>query len=259
MFLLLFCGALAAQIAIHFREQLRYVQTAPERIYGPPPRLLGWLRAPSLSPRQFALAGIILIVSLLGSAAGLAPRFFLALALVCHALYFTQIASLAYVQRKANLSLIVLLILLFAPALHQPLSQPAPAWPLLLVQLALAQMYFSAGWQKLRRAGGRWCGGRSLQAYLVEHYLWGDMNGALRLARSLRLCRILSALVLLFELTFILIVVFPAAVYVYALAGLAFHAGAAAAMRISYLKYLGPVYLVFATDPALRLWQALSA
>lgn len=257
--MIIFCVMLAAQLIFNFRDQLRYFQTTPERIYGKPLRLLGWYRVPSLSTRQFYFTGITLIVSLLSIAAGLAPRFFILVALLCHCFYFNQITSLAYVQRKVSLSLIVLLILLFSPALDQPLNQPAPLWPLVLTKIALAQMYFSAGLQKLRRTGWRWCDGRSLQAYLVEHQMWGEMKGALRLARSASLCRILSTLVLFFELTFILIIFFPQLSYFYVAWGIIFHAGTVATMRINYLKYLSPVYMVFLTDPAFQLLKALSA
>jgi hypothetical protein len=146
----------------------------------------------------------------------------LVLALVCYVLYFNPITSLAYVQRKASLAWIVLLILLVSPALDRPLGAPAPAWPIVLTKIALAQMYLSAGIQKLRQTGWRWCDGRSLQTYLVAHYLWGDMTWAFRLASSATACRILSICVLAFELTFGLIVIFPGLTWWYVIAALRF-------------------------------------
>jgi len=59
--------------------------------------------------------------------------------------------------------------------------------------------------------------------------------------------------VLAFELTFGLIVIFPGLTWWYVIAAIAFHIGTAAVMRVDYWKYMGPVYLVFATGPALRL------
>ena len=253
MFLILFCVGLAATLIVNFRDQFLYFRTAPQRLYGRPPGLLGWLPAPSLSSGQFWIAGAVLIVSLLGVAAGVVPHLLLAIALVCHFVYFNPITSLAYVQRKANLAWVVLLILLVSPALDRPLREPAPQWPIVLAKIALAQMYLAAGVQKLRRTGWRWCSGGSLQAYLVEHYLWGDMTWAFRVARSAWLCRILSTGVLAFELTFILIVIVPGLTWWYVMAGVAFHAGTAAVMRIDYWKYVAPVYLVFVTAPALQL------
>ncbi|HKX28056.1 MAG TPA: hypothetical protein VJ302_10210 [Blastocatellia bacterium] len=253
VFLILFCLTLAAQLIINFQDQLDYLRTDPERVYGRSSGLFGWYRGPSLSPRQFYLVAVALIVSLFGIAASLAPRFFLLIALICQFLYFNQIASLAYIQRKVNLVSIVLLIMLFSPGIDQPFDQLVPSWPMVLVKIALAQMYCSAGLQKLRRGGWQWCDGESLQTYLVEHYLWGDMKNALRLGRSLRLCRILSILVLIFELTFVLIIPFQNLACLYAIGGVIFHASTSAVMRIDYLKYLSPVYMVFIAEPVLRL------
>lgn len=114
-------------------------------------------------------------------------------------------------------------------------------------------MYLSSAWQKLRRGGLQWCNGSTLQAYLVEHYLWGDMLGALRLAQKPLLCRLLSMLVCTFELTFWLILVCPHLTYGYALSGIAFHVGTAQIMRIQYGTYLSPVYTVFTTEIALPI------
>ena len=253
MFLVLFCLLLAAQLILNFQDQLDYLRTNPERIYGRPAGLFGRYRGPSLSPRQFNLVAVALIASLFGIAAGVAPRLSVLIALVCQFFYFNQIASLAYIQRKVNLIAIVLLIMLFSPGIDQPFDQPVPSWPLVLVKAALAQMYCSAGLQKLRRTGWQWCQGESLQTYLVEHYLWGDMKNALRLGRSLQLCRILSVLVLIFELTFVLIIPFPSLSAFYAIGGVIFHASTSAMMRINYLKYLSPVYMVFIAEPTLRL------
>ena len=129
----------------------------------------------------------------------------------------------------------------------------APLWPLILIKCAIALMYFSAGIQKLRRSGLKWCEGKSLQAYLLEHYLWGDTNSALQLARQPSVCMVLSSMLLLFELTFWLVLVFPWLTIVYVSAGIAFHLGTLLTMRINYLKYLSPVYMVFAIDVARQL------
>lgn len=252
MFLILFCSTLAAQLLVNFRDQLRFLQTAPTRVYGQPVRLLGLCPVPTLNTRQFCGTGLLFIVSLLSAAAGLASRWCLFVALCCYFLYFSQIISLAYIQRKTNLLPLVLLILLVSPSIGQPLHHSAPLWPLVLTKIVLAQMYGSAGVQKLRRGGLRWCNGRVLQAYLVHAYLWGDTPGALRLARHPRLCMLLSALVVTFELTFWLLLLYPSLTYGYVLGGLVFHSATAFTMRIHYLKYLSPVYTVFATELAFQ-------
>ena len=258
MFLILFCGTLAVQLLLNFHDQLRFLQTSPTRIYGRSARLLGFYDIPTLNTKQFCFTGLVFILSLLSATAGIASRWCLLVALCCYFLYFGQIISLGYVQRKTNLIPIVLLILLVSPSIGHPLQQSAPLWPVVLTKIALAQMYFSAGLQKLRRGGLRWCNGRALQAYLVHYYLWGDMPGALRLAQQPRLCVLLTSLVMTFELTFWLMLLSPPLTYGYALGGLIFHSATALTMRIHYLKYLSPVYMVFATELAFQLLPVLS-
>jgi hypothetical protein len=52
--------------------------------------------------------------------------------------------------------------------------------------------------------------------------------------------------ILLFELTFWIVIPFPALTAPYLLAALAFHLATAMLMRIHYWLFLGPAYLVFA-------------
>ena len=258
LFLILFCVALAVQLLLGLRQQLRYFQTEPARIYGPPPRLLGVFALPSLTTVQFQILGMMFILSLLCAALNLAPRLSLLLALPCYFLYFNPIMSLAYVQRKTNLIPIVLLVLLFAPAIGGPLTQAGALWPLSLIKIAVVQMYFSAAAQKLRHTGLRWCNGESLRAYLIEHYLWGDTTHALKLARLPRVCAVLSSGILVFEMTFWLVLLWPQLTLPYVVGGIVFHLGTALTMRINYLKYLSPVYMVFIFDIASQLRKAWS-
>jgi hypothetical protein len=201
-----------------------------------------------LNSGQFILFGIILTASLVCAALSYSPRLFLAVALPSYFLYFNPIMSLAYVQRKTNLIPIVILVLLFAPGTGRPLTQETPVWPLWLIKIAVVQMYFSAAFQKLRHSGLRWCNGMSLRAYLMDHYLWGDSKLALELARLPAVCMALSSVILVFESTFFLILLWPQLTLIYVAVGIAFHVGILLAMRINYLKYLSPVYLVFLFD-----------
>ena len=123
IFLILFCVVLALQLLLAFGKQLRYFKSEPWRIYGPSAPLLGKYRLPSLTALQFALLGGVLVASLLTAALNLAPRGFILLALLCYFLYFNPIMSLAYIQRKTNLVPIVLLALIFAPAVGAPLAK----------------------------------------------------------------------------------------------------------------------------------------
>ncbi len=254
MLLWLVGGMFVLQLALNFRDQWRFFQSEPARVYGPPPRLLGRWRMPELTSPQFVLCGLGLLVALLAALAGWQPRVCLLLATALHLLYFSQLTALSYVQRKPSLLALVLLILAAAPGLDAPLDQPMPEWPVLLVKLALAQMYFSAGLQKLRRAGWTWAAGETLQSHLAQHHLWADSPAAWSLAGHLAWCRVASGLVLAWELTFGLILIWPALTPLYVAGALAFHTGTAVLMRIEFWRYLSPVYMVFLTDAALQLW-----
>jgi hypothetical protein len=252
MFLILFCLTLALQLTRSFGDQFNYFKTGSDRVYGDPPAIFGFFRLPKISSGTFILFGILMLLSLISAALGWFPRISLAVALCCYFFYFSQIISISYVNRKTNLIPIVLIILLVSPSISKPLSDPAPEWPVMLIKLCIAQMYLSAGIQKLRKCGLKWADGTILQAYLLNHFLWGDMTAAMTVARNLALCRALSILTLLFELTFWVIIFVPALTYVYAIAGLLFHLGTLITMRINYLKYLIPVYTVFIADVVCR-------
>ncbi|HTI60173.1 hypothetical protein [Mucilaginibacter sp.] len=253
MFAKLFCAVSAIQVLLSFRQQYRYFQTEPWKIYGRRQRLLGFLPLPALNKYQFLGSGLCLTTCLVLVCAGFYTRIFIFIALVNYFLYFSPIISLAYVQRKTNLLPVVLLILLLSPSLDKPLAAPSTAWELILVKIALVQVYFAAGLQKLIRSGLRWVNGKNLQAYLMENYLWSDKKSALVIASRPMLCMILSTLTLFFELTFWLVIFFPSFTFFYVAFAILFHTSTLITMRINYLKYMGPVYLVFFTDTIFRL------
>lgn len=252
-FLVLFCTALALQILVNYREQRRFFKTRPARIYGAPPRLLGRFRLPVLSENQFAALGFLLIISLSAAAVGFFPQAFLLIALLCYFPYFNSITPLSYIQRKTNLIPLVLLILLFSPLIDSPNNRETAAWAIILIKLCIAQMYFSAGLQKLRHAGLRWADGKSLRAFSLENYLWADTESALAAVRHPLLCRLASLLILFFELSFWIIIFVPSLTFIYVIFAFIFHLGIFFTMRINYLTYLSPVYMIFFTDFALRL------
>lgn len=250
LFAKLFCAALAIQLLISLRDQYLYFKTQPFRVYGKPLKLLGRFRLPVLTADQFLQFGFLLLISLVFVATDFLPRLFTLAALVCYFLYFNSILSLAYVQRKTNLLPFVLLVLQVSPSLDEPLYAPGTSWELVLVKIGLAQLYLSAGIQKLKLSGLQWCNGRSLQAYLLENYLWSDRKAGLLIAQHLKWCAVFSTMTLIFELTFWIIIVFPSLTYIYLAGVLLFHTATLVTMRINYLKYLLPVYMVFFTDLA---------
>jgi len=219
---------------VHFRDQLEFFRTEPWRVYGPPPRFLGIVPLRPVTERVFIGAGIFFTAALVAAASNVGRKPALTLALICFPIYFLPILPLAYIQRKVNLIPLVLAISLFAQDRV-----------LAAAKLLLALVYLSAGLEKLRAAGLRWIDGESLQSYLVEHYLYSGRPQALFIAERGFLCRALSTLVLAWELSFWLVLVFPALTWVYVVGGLLFHAGTSVAMRIHYWVYFCPVYFVF--------------
>jgi hypothetical protein len=253
LFSKLFCAVFAVQLALNFSEQYQYFLTRPEKIYGGPPKLLGILRIPPPGRVLFLFSGGILLISLCAVTAGVFPRFFVLIALLCYFFYFMPIMSLAHIQRKTNLLPLVLLIFLISPSTGRPIHAPGTAWELTLVKVAIAQLYFSAGLQKVRNSGLNWINGKTLQAYLLENYLWSDQKAGLQLALKPQLCMLASILVLFFELSFWIIIPVPALTPVYVTGAVLFHIGTLVAMRINYLKYLLPVYTVFLTNIVFKL------
>lgn len=251
LFTTLFCAYTAAQVARSFADQFRYFRILPRG--EKTARLLGRWRVPRLTPGAFLLTGGVLIGGLALGAMGFAARFGLMLALGAYFLYFGQIFSLGYVQRKTHLIPLVLAILLLAPGTTADWRAVVSSWPLVLVQVLLVQVYLASGLAKLRRSGWRWADGRSLQAYLLHSYLTYDVRPARALARNGRLCRLLSTGVLAFELFGAILLLLPGMTWLYAAAGLGFHLGTLIFMRINYLKYHGAVYLVFAVEPCSAL------
>jgi hypothetical protein len=243
LFSCLYCGAIALQTLIHQRELLRFFRTRPARIYGPPPLLLGSIPLPFENESLFIAAGSGFTLALAIAAAGMNPPAALSVALLCYPFYFRPVLPHGHIQRKTNLIPMVLIALIAAPAHAIP-----------LVKLCLALVYLSAGFEKLREAGLRWASGQTLQAYLLEHYLYTDRAPALWLAERPRLCRLLSTAVLGWELSFWLILFLPSLTWLYVPIGLGFHAGTSIGMRIHYWVYFCPAYLVFFAPSLCRLF-----
>ncbi|MFM7022565.1 MAG: hypothetical protein ACKOXB_06265 [Flavobacteriales bacterium] len=257
LFARLFFFFLALQLLFNFPQQLRYFKTQPQRLYRKKVKILRLFSLPELTTTYFVLFGIMLLLSLILAAAGIYMKLFTALALLCYFPYFMSIISMPSIQRKTNLIPFVLLVLLVSPSVSESIDKPAPSWELLLIKIAIVQMYLSSAVQKLIHSGWRWCKGSTLQAHLMENYLWNEKKITLILAQNKGLCTALSYFTLLFELSFIILLFLPHLTYLYLSLALLFHLGTLLTMRINYLKYLLPVYMVFLTDMAFYLKNIL--
>jgi hypothetical protein len=254
LFSVLFSGYLACQMLASWRWQLGYFRLS--RTIESPGRLLGLATIPRLTEGQFIAAGVALVAGCILGIAGLRGGF--ALAVVGCLAYFSQIRLLDSVQRKVNLLPQILLLLAVAPPSVRGSPTPADVFLLATAQALLAVVYVSAGLMKLRSAGLSWADGRSLQAYLLAADLRYDVPRARALAARLPLCAALSTLVLGFELFGWLLLFSTRGQLTFAILGLSMHAGMLAFMRVNYLKYLGPVYLVFAVHPLGEIVERLT-
>ncbi len=243
-----YCLALAAQLALGLRRQGRYLRIQPSPAAPTRPRLLGLVTLPRLSPRVADGLGVALLMSLIAAGWGWHPRLALWTALGLYFAYFSQLLNLGCVIRKTNLIPQVLVVLAVAPGLEGALTDANASWPLELVRALVVIVYFASGVAKIRRAGLGWVnGGRTLQAYALEHWLLLDIRAGRRLAERRGLCRLLSAGTLAWELSAPLVLFVPAFVPAWVLCALLFHAGTLVTMRINYLKYTGIVLPVFLT------------
>jgi hypothetical protein len=251
LFASLYCGVIAAAICLRHADQFAYLKLT--RPFSKPARVLHTWRVPQLTNAQFHGAGAGLVLTLLMAGGGIFPRVALCCSVALYFLYFGQIASLSYVTRKIYLIPQVLLLLAAAPGIGQGLDWAGPKWPLLTIEAILAQMYLSSGFSKLRASGIGWVRPSQLQGILLEHDLAYDLPLASWLAEHRWFCGILGLAALTFELTFWAVLAAPRMSMAYAVTGILLHVSALVLMRIDYLTYHAPVYLVFAVGPIGRM------
>ena len=255
LFASMYCGAIAAMVGIRHADQFAWLKLT--RPISKPARILHRWPVPRLTDAQFHGVGGGLFVSLVLAALGIHPTIALLFAVIFYFLYFGQIITLSYVVRKIYLIPQVLLLLAAAPGMGQRLDWNVASWPLLMVEALLAQMYLSSAFCKLRASGMAWVSWRQLQGILLDHHLTYDLPLSGRLAQSGFFCTVFGCGALAFELTFWVILVVPRLSPAYALMGLLLHLGALILMRIDYLTYHAPLYLVFVVKPVARLLHFL--
>jgi hypothetical protein len=127
-------------------------------------------------------------------------------------------------------------------------------WPVRFISLFLAIAYFLAGGCKVWLGGGLgWVNGDTLRYYLVQ----GAMPLGMRLSDHHLVTQLMSIVTVLFELTFWLVLVFPALTWIYVLYGLSFHIGSIYLMNVHFIPFLmGYVFLLdwVAVEAKLRRW-----
>jgi hypothetical protein len=151
-----------------------------------------------------------------------------------------------------NIVFFNLLVLCFFPLLplknfkpDKLLSSSQPAWPLELIKLNMALVYFSAFFAKIKNSGLSWAQGETLQAYVLERYWMTDNPIAHYVASHLWLCTALSVFTLLAESTFWMVLLPNKWIrFFLPLAGFAMHVGIYAIMSIYFQAFIF-TYLVF--------------
>jgi hypothetical protein len=169
-----------------------------------------------------ALFGI-LPLTLLGALLGLAPR----LCCLLSGLLLYHLAPLETVIRTPNpylrgltLPTLGLLVLSFAPRMGDLVLWPrgteekvVPGWPLRLIQVLFASVYFFAGYAKLLQSGPAWAAGENVRRYLLllNQGLSSDPGSTLgyAVAASPLLCAAIGLGGLAFELGFPAILFWP--------------------------------------------------
>jgi len=242
-FRILFCCSIAIQLAFRFTHILRFQIATSQDSSSEIPRIMRVISVPRFSSGSFKVALAALIITLVLSAIGPLTVFFLLLSSILSLVVFSAVWEISYIHTKANLIPVILFMLALLPYHDLPSGQ-TPIWPLRLIQVLVAVVWFSSGLGKVKLSGLRWATGNPLRAYLLEHAGFGDMKQAQRLAGHEWICRYAAAATLVLELTFPLIL-FPKFTVFYLLAALTFHLLNFLVMRIDFFSFFCPAYISF--------------
>lgn len=239
-----YCALIALAVLVQLPAHAQWVKWKGDDRWLP--EIVGWIPLPRLNVTAFVALGIAFAAGLLAVAApAIASWWLLIVATFCALWYFAQVIDIPAVRRKPNSVPIILLLLAaahFAPAA----DAEKIAWVcLLVVKVVIAQIYLSSAIVKLQKSGVEWGSGNSLQVTLLRYHLRNGSRLGLWMARRPGACRLASMLVLVFELTFWLVIPFPVLAWAYIPLGIIFHLGTATMMRIHYWIYVMPAYLVF--------------
>jgi hypothetical protein len=239
-------------------ESPAWMAGLPKDLLDPPP-LTGWLTALPIEPVPVRVAQIVTILSALAAMVGLAYRVTAPLA-VLGSLYVLGVPQLWGKVNHYHNVVWFAAILAASPADralspgHPNNSEPVSGRPLFFIAILIGLAYFWPGVAKARM-GVRWIWSDNLKLLLYQK--WAELPGftpLLPIDRFPLALRLLALGTVLFELSFLWLILFrhlrPFAV----LGGLVFHAGTATIMGINLP--LWPCYVAFfrwgrvpATDP----------
>ena len=203
---------------------------------------------------------VVAVVALLAVAAGWATRVsgLVAALLLYHLAPFETILwTTSPYERGLEISTLSLVVLCVAPCAdvwsvtaRRRTGQDTSSeynWPLLLIQLFVAQVYLFSGWSKLFRVGWSWVSAENLRHWLLL-FTQEDQIAVFRgpgtwFAAHPALCLLIAVGSITLDLTFIVVLAWKRARKVYVPLAAAFHLGIFFTMNIAFLNL--PQLLVF--------------
>ncbi|MGB7934977.1 MAG: hypothetical protein WCH04_22710 [Gammaproteobacteria bacterium] len=126
-----------------------------------------------------------------------------------------------------------------ASSTHSPYAY----WPILLLQIFFALMYFSAVVWK-HQSGLGWANGFTLQAYLVQDGIRHNSPIALWFSQFHYFIYFVQLIVVTFQATFFLIIFFPKLRWIYIPIGLVFHIGILLTLTAPFYQWIA-LYMGF--------------
>ncbi|MGH8656261.1 MAG: hypothetical protein ACREYE_30570 [Gammaproteobacteria bacterium] len=123
-------------------------------------------------------------------------------------------------------------------------ESPYAGWPIRLIQWFFVLMYLSAFSHKMYTSGLEWMNGTTLQYYLVQDSLRNAMPLGLWLSEHHTLVKMLQWMLVSFQLTFVLAVIFPMLRWIYVPMGLSMHFGILFTLNAPFIQWI-VLYVVF--------------
>jgi hypothetical protein len=213
-----------------------------------------------LTPRGMTILKVAMVVSLIAGAVGFLTPISTRTSFVLVLFYQGLLRSFGHFNHDEMIAVYCLAVLAFTPcgdefSVDQWLRRRrkdrpafAYAYPILLMQLLMAWVYFSSALIKLRVAGWSYLSQENLPALAIYHSLDNLHDTSFRIAFWLPQIKeylpVLVGLVLLWELVFPLAVFFPRVRWLVLISGMIFHISTLFVMNIFFPHQLA-LYLLF--------------
>lgn len=128
-------------------------------------------------------------------------------------------------------------------------------WPLLTVRWLFALVYLSAATSKLATSGLDWVNGYTLQFFMLRDGVRWDSQIGIWLGQHYPLALVASWVTVLFETTFVLVLLVPALALVYLPIGVGLHTGIYLTQRAPFFQFV-TLYSVFVPWSGAVRWAA---